>query len=422
VSATFDLLAGRDTARITACRVSGSTNLIPVLSLGETPLANSIRTEAELDAPEPRFPLELVFAPDSALLQLSSSVPPEALFSDYVYFSSFSDGMLKSAHALVERLVCERQLSASSLVVEIASNDGYLLQYYKQRGVPVLGIEPAANIARVAEQRGIPTECVFFGLDTARRLVTEGIRADVVHANNVLAHVPDLNGFAAGLRLLLAYSGVAVIEVPYVKDMLDKGEFDTIYHEHLFYFSLTALERLFSRHGLVIVDVERIPIHGGSLRVSLMRASSAPESSAAVTTLLADEAAWGVTTPAVYLSFADRVERIRRELRSLLAGLKRDGKRIAAYGAAAKGSTLLNYCGIGRETLDYVVDRSTAKQGRYMPGVHLPIERPERLLADRPDYVLLLAWNFADEILEQQAEYRRGGGRFVLPVPTPRIV
>jgi hypothetical protein len=422
VSATFDLLAGRDAARITACRVSGSTNLIPVLSLGETPLANSLRTEAELDTPEPRFPLELVFAPESALLQLSSSVPPEALFSDYVYFSSFSDGMLRSASALVDRVVRERNLSTSNLVVEIASNDGYLLQYYKQRGVPVLGIEPAANIARVAEQRGIPTRCVFFGLETARRLVTEGIRADVVHANNVLAHVPDLNAFATGLRLLLAYSGVALIEVPYVKDMLDKGEFDTIYHEHLFYFSLTALERLFSRHGLVVTDVERIPIHGGSLRVSLMRASSGREPSAAVTALLAEEAAWGVTSPAVYLSFAARVERIRRELRSLLAGLKRDGKRIAAYGAAAKGSTLLNYCGIGRETLDYVVDRSTAKQGRYMPGVHLLIEPTDRLLADQPDYVLLLAWNFADEILEQQTEYRRSGGRFVLPVPAPRIV
>ena len=422
VTATVDRPSRWDAARITACRASGSTNLIPVLSLGETPLANALRTEMELRTPEPRFPLELVFAPESALLQLSSSVPPEALFSDYVYFSSFSDGMLRSASALVERLVRERQLGPSNLVVEIASNDGYLLQYYKQRGVPVLGIEPAANIARVAEERGIPTKCEFFGLESARRLAAEGIGADVVHANNVLAHVPDLNGFAAGLRLLLKDDGVAVIEVPYVKDMLDKGEFDTIYHEHLFYFSLTALERLFAGHGLVIADVERIPIHGGSLRVSLTPASSWRASSTAVTALLADEAAWGVTNPAVYLSFAARVERIRRDLRALLSGLKQQGKRIAAYGAAAKGSTLLNYCAIGRETLDYVVDRSTVKQGRYMPGVHLPIEPTTRLLADQPDYVLLLAWNFADEILEQQAEYRRAGGRFIVPLPTPRVI
>jgi SAM-dependent methyltransferase len=422
VSATLDVRAARDAVRITACRVSGSTDLVPVLSLGETPLANSLRTASELDLPEPRFPLELVFAPASALLQLSSSVPPEALFSDYLYFSSFSDGMLRSASALVERLVRERQLNASSLVVEIASNDGYLLQYYKQRGVPVLGIEPAANIARVAEERGIPTRCVFFGLETARRLAAERVRADVVHANNVLAHVPDLNGFAAGLRLLLADDGVAVIEVPYVKDMLDKGEFDTIYHEHLFYFSLTALQRLFARHGLVVADVERIAIHGGSLRVSLVPAVSGRLASAAVEALLAEEAAWGVANPAVYRAFADRVARIRRELRSLLADLKRSGQRIVAYGAAAKGSTLLNYCAIGRETLDYVVDRSTVKQGRYMPGVHLPIEPTTRLLADRPDYVLLLAWNFADEILEQQAEYRAAGGRFIVPLPTPRVI
>ena len=406
--------------RIDACRASGSTALVPVLDLGETPLANALPTDAGPGESEPRFPLGLVFAPESALLQLTHSVPPEVLFRDYVYFSSFSDGMLKSAEALVERLASGRALGGRSLALEIASNDGYLLQYYRQRGVPVLGIEPAANIAAVAEERGIPTRCEFFGIELARRLAADGVRADVVHANNVLAHVPDLNGFAEGLRLVLAARGVAVIEVPYVRDMLDHCEFDTIYPEHLFYFSLTALHRLFAPHGLAVTDVERIPIHGGSLRVFVSHAGVAP--SPAVQELLEQERDWGVAEPSVYLEFADRVERLRRDLRAELARLKRAGGRIAAYGAAAKGSTLLNYCGIGTETIDYVVDRSTVKQGRYMPGVRLRIDSPSRLLEDQPDYLLVLAWNFADEIIAQQSEYRRRGGRFILPVPTPRVI
>jgi SAM-dependent methyltransferase len=407
---------------ITECRASGSRRLVPVLDLGATPLANSLRTDAQLGEHEPRFPLGLVFAPESALLQLTHSVPPEALFSDYLYFSSFSDGMLRSASALVARLVAQRGLGSGSLALEVASNDGYLLHYYQQAGVPVLGVEPAENIAKVAVERGIPTRCEFFGLDSARRLAAQGIRADVVHANNVMAHVPDLNGFAEGLRLVLADTGVAVIEVPYVKDMLDHCEFDTIYHEHLFYFSLTALDRLFERHGLRIVDVERLPIHGGSLRVFVAHASAGQTPTSAARELLAEEARWGVADPAVYLGFAAKVEQLRRDLRGLLHRLKGEGKRIAAYGAAAKGSTLLNYCGIGRETLDYVVDRSTVKQRLHMPGVHLRVEPPARLLEDCPDYLLVLAWNFADEIVQQQAQYARGGGRFILPVPEPRIV
>jgi SAM-dependent methyltransferase len=394
-----------------------------VLSLGEMPLANALLTETHRGEPEPRYPLELVFAPESALLQLTLSVPPEQLFREYVYFSSFSNGMLESANVLVQRLARERRLGPDSLALEVASNDGYLLQYYRQLGVPVLGIEPAANIARVAmAERGIPTRTEFFGLATARRLVAEGVRADVVHANNVLAHVPDLNGFVEGLRLVLKYDGVGVIEVPYVRDMVDRCEFDTIYHEHLSYFSLTSLHRLFARHALDIIDVERIPLHGGSLRVFVAPTRPGRASASIVRALLEEEMTWGVDDPAVYLDFAGRVERLRRELRVLVGRLKAEGKRLAGYGAAAKGAMLLNYCGIGAETLDYVVDRSTVKQGRYMPGVHLCIEAPARLLVDRPDYVLLLAWNFADEILEQQAEYRRGGGRFVIPVPTPRVV
>ena len=356
-----------------------------------------------------------MFCPACSLVQITESVPPEELFGDYLYFSSFSDTMLQSASAIAERLVRERGLGSDSLVVEVASNDGYLLQYYAEAGVPVLGIEPAANIAAVAEaERGIPTLVEFFGEELARRLVGEGRRADVIHANNVLAHVPDLNGVVAGFSQLLKPTGVVVVEAPYLVDFIDRIEFDTIYHEHLCYFSLTALNTLFARHGLTIVDVERLPIHGGSLRIfaSPTAPTGAPpaERSQRVVDLLAEEAAWGVGDFAVYAGFADSVSQPAR--RTACAARRTQGRRarrIAAYGASAKGSTLLNYCGIGSDTLDFVVDRSTVKQGLFTPGTHLPILAPTHLLEAMPDYVLLLTWNFADEILRQQAEYLRQG-------------
>jgi SAM-dependent methyltransferase len=352
-------------------------------------------------------------------VQITETVPPEQLFRDYLYFSSFSDTVLRHAQTLAGRLLRERRLDGSSLVVELASNDGYLLQYYRDAGVPVLGIEPARNVARVAEERGIPTLWEFFGVDVARQLAGGGQRADVLHAHNVLAHVADLNGVVAGIGLVLKDSGVAVIEVPYVKDLIDHVEFDTIYHEHLCYFSLTALDRLFSRGGLTIVDVEHEPIHGGSLRLFV---SKATERSPAAQELLEVERAWGVDDVAFYTDFGTRVARLRDSLCALLSELKAEGKRIAGYSASAKGSTLLNYCRIGRETLDYVVDRSTAKQGRYTPGTHLPVYRPEQLLEAMPDYALLLAWNFADEILAQQVEYRQRGGQFIIPIPEPKVM
>ncbi|AWM36352.1 hypothetical protein GobsT_58570 [Gemmata obscuriglobus] len=410
------------TAASPSCRSCGAGALSPVLSLGSTPLANALRDPAAPAAPEPTFPLDLAVCPRCSLVQITAEVPPDDLFRDYVYFSSFSDTMLRHAAELAQRVTRDERLGRDSLVVEAASNDGYLLKNYQSAGVRVLGVEPARNVARVAvERHGIPTRTEFFGRAYAHQLVSEGYRADVFHAHNVLAHVPDLNGFVAGVRALLKPSGVAVIEAPYVKDMLDGCEFDTIYHEHLCYFSLTALDACFRRHGLVIRDVERVPIHGGTLRIFAAPAESVDAVSARVTDLLAEERAWGVNTFEPYRAFAEQVSAIKKGLRALLAQLKGEGKRIAAYGASAKGSTLLNFCGIGAETLDFVVDRSTVKQGKLTPGTRLRIHAPDKLLEDMPDYTLLLTWNFADEILRQQAEYRARGGKFILPVPLPRV-
>jgi SAM-dependent methyltransferase len=405
----------------TQCRACGAGPLEQVLSLGWTPLANSLIAGEDLTKPELTFPLDLAFCSACTLVQITETVPPEKMFSDYLYFSSFSDTMLKHAEALAARIVSERSLSSESLVVEVASNDGYLLQYYQRAGVPVLGIEPARNVAEVAvEQKKIPTLVEFFGRELGERLRQEGRRADVVHSHNVFAHVPDVNGFTAGVARMLEDDGVWVIETPYARDLVEHCEFDTIYHEHLFYYSATALDRLFARHGLVMSDVEHIPMHGGSLRVYASREGTSRTE--AVGALLAEEARIGMDGVAFYRAFGKRVEALRDSFRATVLGLKTDGKRIAAYGAAAKGTTLLTYMGLGSETIEFVADRSPHKQGRYMPGSHIPIVEPSRLLDAKPDYCVLLTWNFAKEILEQQSAYRAAGGRFIVPVPEVRIL
>ncbi len=405
----------------TRCRACGARQLWPVLNLGEQPLANALRHPEQLGEPELRYPLELVLCGSCSLLQIADSVPPEVLFSDYPYFSSVIEALVRHAEEITMRLMREESLGPDSLVVELASNDGYLLQHYRDAGVPVLGIEPARNIAAVAESRGIPTRCEFFGSKVAGTLWLEGFRPDVIHANNVLAHVRDLNGFVEGIAMLLDAGGVAVIEAPYVKSLLEECQFDTIYHEHLCYYSMTVLDRLFGAHGCTLERVERIPIHGGSLRVFARRdAYARPDGS--VDALLEEDRAYGLNEPDPYIRFAHRVLQLKGSVRELLGGLKKEGATIAGYGAAAKGSTLLQTFEIGRETLDFVADASPHKQGLYMPGGQLEIRSPDALVEQMPDYVLLLAWNFADEILEQQAEYRARGGRFIVPLPQPRIV
>ena len=402
------------------CRSCGSAELEVFLRLGDLPLSDGFLREEQLSQREPRFPLDVAFCTRCTLVQILETVPPEQLFcDDYPYYSSFTDTLLVHSERNVEELIDSRGLDSSSSVVELASNDGYLLQFYHRAGIPCLGIDPAEGPVRVARERGIESICDFFGRELAEKVVAERGKVDVVHANNVLAHVADTNGFVAGIATLLKDDGVAVIEAPYVRELIEHCEFDTIYHEHLCYFSVTALDALFARHELCLQDVRELTIHGGSLRLFVGHAN---ERSDKVEEMLANERREGVDSAADYASFADRVTKLRARLREIVAKVHESGGRIAAYGAAAKGTILLNYCGLDHDLVEFAVDRNVHKQGKWIPGVRIPIYAPERLLEEMPSHTLLLPWNFQAEILEQQAEYRRRGGKFIVPVPWPEIV
>jgi SAM-dependent methyltransferase len=387
--------------------------------LGSSPLANSYLRAEDLAKAEPFYPLTVYVCGDCFLVQLPESASPESIFSDYAYFSSTSESWIRHAQAYVESISERLSLGPESQVVEIASNDGYLLQWFVERGVPVLGVEPAANVAADAVERGIPTRVAFFGSATANELLAEGLAADLLLGNNVLAHVPDLNDFVAGVATLLKPGGTATFEFPHLLQLIEHTEFDTIYHEHFSYFSLLAVAPVFERHGLGVVDVEELPTHGGSLRL-YVRHEGRPGKR--VEELLARERAAGLDGLERYARFEQQVRAVKRDLLELLIGARRDGAQIAGYGAAAKGNTLLNYCGIRADLLDYVVDRSPHKQGLFLPGTRLPIHPPERIAESRPDLVLILPWNLRDEIVRQMAHVRDWGGRFVVPVPTATVL
>ncbi|MCP4204971.1 MAG: class I SAM-dependent methyltransferase [bacterium] len=405
------------------CRFCGTGLERTFADLGESPLANSFVKPSDRDQPEAVFPLRVLICSDCLLVQLPEFETPENIFSDYAYFSSFSDTWLDHARRYVEEMTARFGLSEDSQIVEVASNDGYLLRFFKERGIPVLGVEPAANVAQAAIADGIPTEIRFFGETAARELAKEGYEADLLLGNNVLAHVPDLNDFVHGLEALLKPDGVITMEFPHVMRLMEHNQFDTIYHEHFSYLSLATVRRVFAAHGLRIFDVQELSTHGGSLRIFAAHETGQKHpDEPSVQALLETEAARGMNRIETYLGFDQQAVSTRKRLLEFLDSLKAKDASIAAYGAPAKGNTLLNYCGIGSEVIDYTVDRNPHKQGKLLPGSRIPVYSPEKLRETRPDYVFILPWNLRDEISSEWAEIADWGGRFFVAIPEVEVL
>jgi hypothetical protein len=393
------------------------------VDLGMSPLCESYLTVDQLNRMEPFYPLHVMVCEECFLVQLEEYVSPEHIFTEYAYFSSYSDSWLKHASNYVAMISERLGLGAESLAVELASNDGYLLQYFVEREIPVLGVEPAVNVAKAAEKKGVPTLVKFFGCQTARQMVAGGQAADLVIGNNVLAQVPDLNDFVGGIRIVLKPGGVATLEFPHLERLMAESQYDTIYHEHFSYFSLITVEKIFAAHGLVLFDVDEISTHGGSIRIYLRHVEdNSKPVTPAVGSLRELELAAGLDRMETYATFAEQVMESKRALLELLIQLRRAGKCVVGYGAPGKGNTLLNYCGVRTDFLEFTVDRNPYKHGRFLPGTHIPIYPPERIRERRPDYILILPWNLKTEIVTQLAYAREWGAKFIVPIPTARIM
>lgn len=405
-----------------SCLFCGAPLRRTFVDLGMHPLCESYVSEAKLNAMEPFYPLHVYVCEQCFLVQLHEYVSPADIFTEYAYFSSYADSWVQHAKRYAEMIEERLKLTAKSLVVELASNDGYLLQHFVAKGIPVLGVEPAANVAEAAKKKNVPTLVKFFSRNTANEMVAEMGTADLVLGNNVLAQVPDINDFVGGIKILLASRGTVTIEFPHLMRLMQENQFDTIYHEHFFYFSLMSVERVFAAHGLTLFDVEELPTHGGSLRIYGRHADDETQPvSERYRDLMRREKAAAFDRLETYALFGEQVKETKRKLLEFLIEAKRKGKTVAAYGAPGKGNTLLNYCGVRGDFIDYTVDRNTYKQGKFLPGTHIPIFPPERIRETKPDYVLILPWNFKGEIMDQVGYIREWGGRFVVPIPEVRV-